>query len=292
MNNKLYIFLLLVVLSMFNIASPSLTFSFDIDKHPRRFHCLLKNQNSYPIYVERMFETGNTFEVSSFSTTSQCRVLGCFRRFGHLGPPLSYFTKIVPKSEVEWNPLWGDEYISSNEWHTVKWLVCDRFQVNSQARFSCVSSPIHLRCKTASNAPKSSKTFLLAQNVTNHMVALGVVVSPCTNLSDDIAFLYFNSGLRQEKVDLLSFMPNSLIISNDNVMVTNSIVSLLNNYIGNGVNYVAPGECAEWRYPWKDITNALPQNVYNALKNADYVKLRWQCGEMISEPLSLWIKKE
>ena len=292
MNNKLYIFLLLVVLSMFNIASPSLTFSFGIDNHPRRFYCLLKNQNSYSIYVERMFETGNTFEVSSFSTTSQCRVLGCFRRFGHLGPPLSYFTKVLPKSEVGWQPLLGDEYISSNEWHSVKWHVCDRFQVNSQAWFSCVSSPIYLRYKTATDASKSSKTFLLAQNVTNHIVALGVVVSPCTNLSDNVAFLYFNPGFRQEKVDLLSSIPNNLIISNDNMIVTNSIVSLLNNDIANGVNYVAPGECAEWQYPWKDITNALPKSIYNAIKKADYVKLRWQYGELISDPLYLWIKKE
>ena len=44
-----------------------------------------------------------------------------------------------------------------------------------------------------------------------------------------------------------------------------------------------------WRIPWNDIWNRLPEEDRARLEMAGEVDLRWKCGDLVSDPLPLWV---
>ena len=110
--------------------------------------------------------------------------------------------------------------------------------------------------------------------------------------ADEIAFIRSNSGVTTNLVSGPFCGGNEIILETLTHVSTNSLRNLESWNTDVVRKSIPPGECVEWRYLWRDLTNALPHNVHKAIRNAGHVKFRWKCGDLISDPLSLWLKEE
>lgn len=123
-------------------------------------------------------------------------------------------------------------------------------------------------------------------------VSIAYIFNTIDSKQDEIAFIYANHESTANSASAPYSAASRIIIETQSFVSTNSLETLNPGGTNDLQKIVAPGECAEWRFLWRDVTNSLPHDVWSSIKNAGHIKFRWKCGDTVSEPLPLWLKEE
>ena len=125
---------------------------------------------------------------------------------------------------------------------------------------------------------------LVAQHETNASVHLAFVFHEFK--PNDLAFVYLNGDIVTNSIHSPLGLRSSLLISSPSIGYSNEVASAT-SVSTNAI--VAPRMAEHWRIPWPNIWNQVPAKHRQKLEKAGDLDLRWKCGDLVSDPLPLWV---
>ena len=247
------------------------------------FYCEFINCSSSIIETPGYFMANDNMIYSRMLSDPDSEFVpaGCQLDIAQLPPCIN----VLPNSNrVERAERGCFKYILGKEYEEFKWGMC--FCRNKVLSSSCML----IGCE---NASKELKLPRAKEVATNSISKLAFVFDERDEQKDGISFIFANNGVVTNSVFAPCLAGSKIIFETSSHASTNSLAIFGASGDENDLaKAVPPGECIEWRYSWHSITNALPQGVCNAIKNAGHVKMRWKCGDFLSDPLCLWLKCE
>ena len=262
---------------IFNYGSSNLDCSIVPCNSVSSFRCEISNENSFCIEMPGYFMINDNTIVYKTSLLEDEINIGSDVDWG-----------VMPTSEILQPDQKKIEFASrkcikrlSSQYGMSKWIICIQTNIWQTAKpfgFGVLKDTL-----------ESPKANIFEEDFP---VNLAYVFNATDCRRDEISFIYANHGATSNSVFAPYSEVSRIIVESSSFVSTNSLGAL--NYGGTNdlQKTVAPGECVGWRFLWRDVTNSLPHDVWLSIKNAGHVKLRWKCGDVISEPLPLWLKEE
>ena len=124
----------------------------------------------------------------------------------------------------------------------------------------------------------------VAPNETNASVRLAFVFHEFN--PNDLAFIYLNGDMATHSLHSPIGPQSSLLISAPSIGYSNEVTSVT-SVSTNAL--VAPRMAEHWRIPWSDVWTQIPAKDRQKLEKAGDLDLRWKCGDLVSDPLPLWV---
>ena len=119
---------------------------------------------------------------------------------------------------------------------------------------------------------------------TNTLVQLALIIHDTA--PNELALIYISGASASDSRSLQNSEISSLLVSSSGIGYSNEITPIPSPL----TNALAASESAwHWRIPWNDIWNRLPEEDRARLEMAGEVDLRWKCGDLVSDPLPLWV---
>ena len=119
---------------------------------------------------------------------------------------------------------------------------------------------------------------------TNTTIALAFVLKQ--KQPGDMALLYWNRADTTILTDELNDGGGHVIVTSGPIGYSNDLVSV-SLVMSNAT--IAPKSVGLWRIPWPDVWGRIPVEDRQKLEKAGAIDLRWKCGDIVSEPLPLWV---
>ena len=103
---------------------------------------------------------------------------------------------------------------------------------------------------------------------------------------NDLAFLCLNGSNSTNNIASPIGSGSSLIVTSPSIVYSNEVTSTA--YASTNA-LVAPKTAMHWRIPWSDVWGLIPVEDRKKLEKAGKIDLRWKCGDIVSDPLPLWV---
>ena len=103
---------------------------------------------------------------------------------------------------------------------------------------------------------------------------------------NDLAFIYLNGGNETNCLSSPLSSESSLVVTSPSIGYSNEVTSAA--YASTNA-LVAPRMAEHWRIPWPDVWGRIPVEDRERLRKSGKIDLRWKCGDIVSDPLPLWV---
>lgn len=247
------------------------------------FYCEFVNSSSSIVEIPGYFMANDNMVYSRLLSDPDGEFVatGCQMDLAQFPPCIN----VLPNSNrVERVERGYFKYRLEREFEEFKWGMC--FSTNKALFSSCML----IGCE---NASKELKLPRAKEIGIDSILKLAFVFNERDAQKDGISFICSNNSIKTNSVFAPYFSGSKIIFETSLHASTNSLEMLgISGGSNDVIKKIPSGECVEWRYSWHSITNALPQDVHNVIKNAGHVKVRWKCGDSISNPLYMWLKSE
>ena len=140
---------------------------------------------------------------------------------------------------------------------------------------------ILLACATGHDLLEPPHVGTAVTNAATHLAFIFNQAEP-----NDVAFVYLNGDNVTNSIHSPLGLRSSLLISSPSIGYSNEVISAT-SVSTNAL--VAPRMAEHWRIPWPNIWNQVPAEHRQKLEKAGDLDLRWKCGDLVSDPLPLWV---
>ena len=143
------------------------------------------------------------------------------------------------------------------------------------------SPHILLACATGHDLLEPPHVGTAVTNAATHLAFIFNQSEP-----NDLAFIYLNGGKATNSLHSPIGPQSSLFISSPSIGYSNDVTSAV-SVSTNAL--VAPRMAEHWRIPWPEVWDQIPAEDREKLEKAGAIDLRWKCGDLVSDPLPLWV---
>lgn len=161
-------------------------------------------------------------------------------------------------------------FFYANNYLRCRWWMRDKF-----------TQHIILGCATDGCSMKPPYVGTVATNATAHIAFVFNEPEP-----NDLAFVYLNGSNSTNNIASPLSSESSLVVTSPSIGYSNEVTSAA--YASTNA-LVAPRMAEHWRIPWPDVWGRIPVEDRERLRMAGKIDLRWKCGDIVSDPLPLWV---